>query len=61
MIVSYEKAEALKTIYESTGAHHVLYPLEGKGHGPWNYSENGNSLGDLSLKFIATQQQLDVL
>ena len=60
LIVSYKKAEALKTIYEDTGAPHVLYPLEGKGHGPWNYNENGNSLGDLALKFIVAQQQLDV-
>ncbi len=60
-IVNYEKAEDLKTIYEATGADYILYPLEGKGHGPWNYSKNGNSLGDLALKFIVAQQQLEIL
>jgi acetyl esterase/lipase len=61
LIVTYEKAEALEKIYDATGVPHVLYALEGKGHGPWNYSQNGNSLGDLALKFIAAQQQLEVL
>ena len=61
LIVTYEKAEALEKIYDATGVPHVLYALEGKGHGPWNYSQNGNSLGDLALKFIAVQQQLEVL
>ncbi len=60
-IVTYEKAEALAAIYKDTGGVHVLYPLEGKGHGPWNYSQNGNSLGDLALQFIAEQQHLKVL
>ena len=60
-IVTYEKAEALKTIYEATGATNVLYPLEGKGHGPWNYIQNGNNLGDLALQFISEQQELVVL
>lgn len=61
IIVTYEKAEALAAIYKDTGGVHVLYPLEGKGHGPWNYSQNGNSLGDLALQFIAEQQGLKVL
>ena len=61
LIVTYEKAEALAAIYKVTGGGHVLYPLEGKGHGPWNYSQNGNSLGDLALQFIAEQQDLKIL
>ena len=60
-IVSYKNAEDLRDIYEQTGAQYVLHPLEGKGHGPWGYNDlEGNSLGDLALKFIVKQQRLIV-
>lgn len=59
--VSFQKAEDLKSVYETTGAPYILYPLRGHGHGPWRYERNGKSLGDLALKFIIEQQQLEVL
>ena len=61
LIVNYQEAEELADIYEVTGAPYVLYPLEGKGHGPWNYNQDGKSLGDLALQFIIDQQNLKVL
>ena len=60
-IVSYKNAEDLRDIYDQTGVPYVLHPLEGKGHGPWRYNDlDGNSLGDLALKFIVKQQKLIV-
>ena len=35
--------------------------LIGQGHGPWCYKQNRKSLGDLGLKFISGQQQLEVI
>ena len=59
--VSYQKAKDLEAVYKTTGAPYILYPLKGQGHGPWRYKQNGKSLGDLALKFISKQQQLEVL
>ena len=59
-VVSYREAEELSRIYTMTGASFVLYPLKGKGHGAWQYTQNEKSLEDLSVKFIIEQQGLIV-
>jgi acetyl esterase/lipase len=59
-VVNYREAEELSRIYTTTGASFVLYPLKGKGHGPWQYIQNEKSLEDLSVKFIIEQQGLIV-
>lgn len=58
--VPYSNAEDLKTIWKKNGIPHVLYALEGKGHGPWNVTVNGKSLEELAFDFIVKQQNLIV-
>lgn len=58
--VAYSEALALKDIYTSTGVKYVLYPLENRGHGPWDAIVNGKSLEKLSFDFIVEQQKLIV-
>jgi len=58
--VPFSKAEELKAIYEANGVPYVFYPLEGKGHGPWNATVDGKRLEDLSFDFIVEQQKLTV-
>ena len=42
------------------GANYKLYPLVGKGHGAWNYSQDNKSLRDLALEFIISAQRLEL-
>jgi len=58
--VPFSSAEDLKTIYETNEVDFVYYPLEGRGHGPWNATVNGKSLSDLSFDFIVDNQNLNV-
>lgn len=58
--VPFSSAEELKTLYENNGIPLAYYPLEGRGHGPWNATVDGKSLSDLSFEFIIEQQQLTV-
>lgn len=58
--VAYSEALALKDNYISTGANYVLYTLENRGHGPWDATVNGKSLGELSFDFIVEQQNIIV-
>ena len=56
----YQLALDLKEIYAKTGVPHVLYPLLGKGHGPWWAKVGSKSLGDLAFEFITEQQGIRV-
>lgn len=56
--VTFDKAEELKRMYESTGAPFVYYPLEGKGHGAWSAKVNKKGLEELAFDFIVEQQKL---
>ena len=56
----YQRALALKEEYKKSGAPHVLYPLLGKGHGPWKVKVGSKSLGDLAFEFITEQQGIRV-
>ena len=58
--VPFSSAEDLKTICETNEIDFVYYPLEGRGHGPWGATVNGNSLSDLSFDFIVENQSLNV-
>ena len=58
--VPFTSAEDLKTIWETNEIDFVYYPLEGKGHGPWSATVNGNSLSDLSFDFVVNNQNLIV-
>ena len=57
-VVDYREAEELSEVYLNTGANHKIYPLVGKGHGAWNYSQDNKSLRDLALEFIISAQRL---
>ena len=35
-LVDFNNALNVKKIYQKAGAYHEFFPLEGKGHGPWN-------------------------
>ena len=56
----YQRALDLKEEYKKSGAPHVLYPLLGKGHGPWKAKVGSKSLGDLAFEFITEQQGIGV-
>ena len=58
--VPFSSAEDLKTICETNEIDFVYYPLEGRGHGPWDATVNGKSLSDLSFDFIVDNQNLNV-
>ena len=58
--VPFSSAEDLKTIWETNEIDFVYYPLQGKGHGPWGATVNGNSLSDLSFDFVVNNQNLIV-
>lgn len=58
--VPFSSAEDLKTIWETNEIDFVYYPLQGKGHGPWDATVNGKSLSDLSFDFIVENQNLNV-
>ena len=58
--VPFSSAEDLKTIWETNEIDFVYYPLQGKGHGPWDATVNGNSLSDLSFDFVVNNQNLIV-
>lgn len=58
--VLFSEAEALRDNYIATGVNHAFYPLEGKGHGPWNATVNGKRLEDLCFDFMVEQQNLNV-
>jgi len=59
--VSYDEATNLVGLYESTGATYALYPLEGKGHGPWGARWEGQSLAEVSFDFLVANQELNVM
>ncbi|WP_299714293.1 alpha/beta hydrolase [uncultured Tenacibaculum sp.] len=56
--VLFSEAEKLRDNYISTGVNYEFYPLEGKGHGPWNATVNDKRLEALCFDFIVGQQQL---
>ncbi|WP_442264834.1 alpha/beta hydrolase [Tenacibaculum sp. ZS6-P6] len=58
--VLFSEGEALRDNYIATGVNHAFYPLEGKGHGPWNATVNGKRLEDLCFDFMVEQQKLNV-
>ena len=58
--VPFSSAEDLKTICETNEIDFVYYPIEGRGHGPWNAIVNEKSLSDLSFEFIVENQNLNV-
>ena len=58
--VPVSSAEDLKTICETNEIDFVYYPIEGRGHGPWNATVNEKSLSDLSFEFIVGNQNLNV-
>ena len=59
-VVAYREAEELSKVYLNMGANYKLYPLVGKGHGAWNYSQDNKSLRDLALEFIISAQRLEL-
>jgi len=58
--VEYSNAEELQSEYISSGVDYKLYPLVGKGHGPWHATINGIRLEKLAFDFIIEQQNLTV-
>lgn len=58
--VLYSEALELKEIYENNGVPLAFYPLEGAGHGVWNFTVDGKRLEELAFEFIVEQQTLVV-
>ena len=59
-VVPYNRALELEGVYKKTGAPYIMYSLDKKGHGPWEYTEKGLGLVDLALRFIVKKQALEV-
>ena len=59
-VVPYQRALDLKQVYMNTGAPNILYPLFGKGHGPWRAKVGSKSLADLAFEFITQEQGIKV-
>jgi acetyl esterase/lipase len=58
--VTFDKAEQLEAAYAATGVPYAYYPLQGAGHGAWQYELDGKSLFELAFDFIVGQQELSV-
>lgn len=58
--IPFTEAENLRNEYINNGINYKFYALQGFGHGPWNATVNGKSLGDLSFDFITEQQNIRV-
>ncbi len=58
--VLFSDAEKLRDNYITTGVDYKFYPLEGKGHGPWNATVNGDSLEKVCFDFVVEQQNIKV-
>ena len=56
--VPYSNAEDLKAIYQANNADFVFYALEGRGHGAWGTTIDGESLSDLSFAYVLEVQNL---
>lgn len=59
--VPFSNAEALVSLYQTSGAYYEFYPLEGAGHGAWNVDVDGQGLDALSFDFIARMLSLQVV
>ena len=59
-LVDFNNALNVKKIYQEAGAYYEFFPLEGKGHGPWNVMVNDKTLFDLVFDFIVKTQGLDL-
>ena len=58
--VPFSEAEAIQAAYDSTGATYEWHPLEGKGHGPWEATIDGQPLFESAADFIIETQSLTV-
>ena len=58
--VPFTEAEALRDAYLSTGVPFGFYPLQGRGHGPWDATFEGMTLQELAMDFVIEQQTLNV-
>lgn len=58
--VPFSEAEALRDAYVKTGVPHAFYPLENRGHGPWDAMVDGKTLEELAMAFVIKQQSLTV-
>ncbi|MEL6672825.1 MAG: alpha/beta hydrolase [Bacteroidota bacterium] len=58
--VPFSDGEALRDRYTENGVAHGFYPLEGRGHGPWNATVDGQTLTELCFDFVVEQQGLTV-
>ena len=56
--VPFSEAEELKANYDELSIPYAYHPLEGKGHGPWQETVNGQSLSALAFDFMVAQQGL---
>ena len=58
--VPFSEAEAIRAAYDSTGVTYEWHPLEGKGHGPWEATIDGQPLFESAANFIIETQSLTV-
>lgn len=59
-LVDFKNSLDVKKIYQQTGAYYEFFPIQGKGHGPWNAIINDKTLFDLTFDFIVKTQGLNV-
>ncbi|CAL2080720.1 Peptidase_S9 domain-containing protein [Tenacibaculum sp. 190524A05c] len=58
--VLFSEAETLRDHYINSGVPYEFYPLEGKGHGPWNATFDGKRLEVLCFDFMVKQMNLNL-
>ena len=58
--VPFSEAETIQAAYEETGVAYEWHPLEGRGHGPWDATLDGQTLFESAYDFIIEIQELQV-
>jgi acetyl esterase/lipase len=60
LTVPFSEAETIQAAYTGTGAAYEWHPLEGRGHGAWGATIDGQTLFESAYDFIIETQALQV-
>jgi len=60
LTVPFSEAETIQAAYHETGVAYEWHPLEGRGHGAWAASVDGQTLFESAYDFIIETQALNV-
>ena len=60
LTVPFSEAETIQAAYNETGVAYEWHPLEGRGHGAWGATVDGQTLFESAYDFIIETQALNV-